>query len=134
MSGNTFYYNKVLCFLNKGINYIILITVLVTMIIVRIFISTDSHWILVVNMLCFDIAVYNLHKDFKNASSEIDSPTVNCTFILLEIILTIVVFLVSIKVIRLNNLFNDLILLGTLLVSLPSRFYVALLTKKYIFK
>lgn len=109
------------------------IVVLMTLIVTRICLEilsdgtqSTEHWISVVNYMGIPIAVYSLYMQVAgncNAFTKGLGAIVCCLLIIPGV-------LIFTQVLTLNSLWNDLILLVTLLISLPTRLYCSLLTKK----
>lgn len=109
------------------------IVVLVTLIVTRIILETLSdgtqsteQWIAVVNYIGLPIAVYSLYMQVAGKCSAF----VKGLGVIVCCLLIIPGVLIFTEVLTLNSLWNDLIMLVTLLISLPTRLYCSLLTKK----
>lgn len=99
----------------------------VALIVVRLFAAEDAPWIGLINYAGLAFAVYTLADTVVSEYRGQDKvATVRGFFILSAIPLIVVAALIFTGSITLDARANDLILLITLLVSLPTRFYVYL--------
>lgn len=97
------------------------------LIVVRLFAAEDAPWIGLINYTGLAFAVYTLADTVVSEYRGQDKVAlIRGLFILLAIPLIVVAALIFTGSITLDARANDLILLITLLVSLPTRFYVYL--------
>lgn len=111
--------------MKKNIDSIIIIVVLLILIGIRIADCGNSAWISFVNFLGLPMALYGLLKQLHNS-------TKFCRGIVSLILIALIGFSVFLLtgVIVLTSQINDIILLVTLLITLPSNYYSFLLRKK----
>lgn len=107
------------------------IALLVTLIVIRVLISSDENtWISLLNYLGLIIAVVSLYLEIhEEYSSYRKLDLVTGVFAVLLIILVVLAGLILTEIIVLNTKCNDIILLLTLLVALPARFYKRLIAR-----
>ena len=106
---------------------IIVFFVLLTLIFVRFVISEDNNtWISLLNYLGLFIAVGSLFLTLCDEFSSREKFSVIAGgFLIVLIILAIIAGLIFAGIIELNTKWNDIILLLTLLASLPTRLYIS---------
>ena len=117
---------------NKNNIYnIITIVVLITLIIVRLFVSTDiTNWINAINFAGIITACFSLYFDtFNECRSYKKINIFSGISILLFCVLAIVEVLILIDIIRISILWNDIITLCVLLISLPTKLHKKILAK-----
>ncbi len=104
---------------------IVEITLLLTLLIVRFFISEENNmWISLLNHFGLIIAVTSLHQDVLLMYRGMPKMSfVTGVFVVILVVLMIAFALIFASVFVPNTKYNDMILLLTLLVSLPARYY-----------
>lgn len=115
--------------MSKKHSGLLIITAIVALGAVRILFGTSeqtSIWIPFVNFLGIPIALYGVFTRINDRCTNV----IRGLFILLFMILIVVAVLILTGVIILNALANDLILLGTLLISLPTDYYCIIFSKR----
>ena len=122
--------------LERNTRTVAIITVLIVLIIVRL-LTTDTggtKWIELINIAGLLIAIFALlnvvYLEFKEYEK---TPLVIGTIFFMLIIVCIIGTLIFTRTITPSQRANDIIMLITLLVSLPSHFYVRLI-KHYVSK
>lgn len=122
--------------LERNTRTVAIITVLIVLIIVRL-LTTDTggtKWIELINIAGLLIAIFALLNDVYLEYKEYEkTPLVIGTIFFMLIIVCIIGTLIFTRTITPSQRANDIIMLITLLVSLPSHFYVRLI-KHYVSK
>lgn len=122
--------------LERNTRTVAIITVLIVLIIVRL-LTTDTggtKWIELINIAGLLIAIFALLNDVYLECKEYEkTPLVIGTIFFMLIIVCIIGTLIFTRTITPSQRANDIIMLITLLVSLPSHFYVRLI-KHYVSK
>ena len=94
-------------------------------------VSTECAWISLVNYIGLVISISGFYIDLDFECSRNPKFTIiRGIFIIVVIIMAILLALIATSVLKLNTLANDLILLITLLVTLPAKFYKQLIKSK----
>lgn len=99
---------------------------LIILIIIRIVLNDKEcgNWISVLNLLGLVFAISALHDEFKQTFGRSEKfDLITGIYFCIIAGLCIVLILVWLNLISLNALWSDIVLLVTLLVSLPVRFY-----------
>ena len=116
---------------NKSNIYnIVTVAILITIIIVRLFLTDIDNWINAINFAGIIIACFSLYcdtfqecKNYKKINMFTGiSILVFCVFVIIEV-------LIVIEIISVSNLGNDVITLCTLLLSLPANLYKKILAE-----
>lgn len=122
--------------LERNTRTVAIITVLIVLIIVRL-LTTDTggtKWIELINIAGLLIAIFALLNDvYLECKGYEKTPLVIGTIFFMLIIACIIGTLIFTRTITPSQRANDIIMLITLLVSLPSHFYVRLI-KHYVSK
>ena len=105
------------------------VVLLVTLIVARLLISSEQNqWISLLNYCGFVIAFIALFLDIYNDfSTRRGFNTITGVFILTLVVLIAFAALILSGVIIISTKCSDVILLGTLLITLPTRFYKSLI-------
>lgn len=113
--------------------YFIIFVALLSFVVVRIIVKGENtKWISLVNYVGFEIAIGALFNDCeKNFKSQKRMANLRGLFIILLFTATIIGALIFTSVITLDSTANDLLLLFTLLLSLPTPLYLEWLKRKY---
>ena len=114
--------------MNRKISSIITIVAIITLCVVRIFFDASpqqSIWIPFINFLGIPIATISVFSQVFSKCSNM----VKGIFLIGFIILTVIAILILTGVLILSPMINDLILLITLLITLPSDLYCNFLSK-----
>lgn len=115
--------------LSKKHSGLLIITALIALGIVRVVFGASEQtaiWIPFINFLGIPIAVYGVFTRVSQRCTDITRGF----FVFLFMVLTVIAVLILTGVIILDALANDLILLVTLLITLPTDFYCIILSKK----
>jgi len=118
-------------FTKERIIDVVVITLIITLIVVRIFAPSDGGiWISFFNYISLVIAYVSVYLEIHSKSSTYEKfNVITGVFVIVLIGLVIFAGLIISEVIKLNAKTNDIILLITLLVTLPTRFYTTLILK-----
>lgn len=113
--------------MNRRISSIVIIIAIFTMCFVRVAFDSSPQqaiWIPLVNFLGIPIAVCGIYSQISSRCSRV----IKGIFVILFGLLTIIAVLILTGAIVLSALINDLILLITLLITLPSELYCQILS------
>ncbi len=112
------------------IKNIVIIVILITFILIRVFINHIDKWIAIINYLGLIIVFANLYFEICQVNESKDKLNIIHGFALLSFIVFTVVFIfLMCDLIKLSSLLNDLILLFTLLISLPEKIYISFISR-----
>lgn len=116
--------------LKDVIKNIVIIVILITFILIRVFINHIDKWIAIINYLGLIIVFANLYFEICQVNESKDKLNIIHGFALLSFIVFTVVFIfLMCDLIKLSSLLNDLILLFTLLISLPEKIYISFISR-----
>ena len=117
--------------INKSNIYNILkIVILFTLIVVRLFSSNINNLINAINFASIIVACFSLYCDtYYECRQHKKIHMFTGIFIFVFCILTIIEVLIAIGIISVSSMWNDIITLCTLLISLPAKLYKRILTE-----
>ena len=118
--------------MNKRIVRDIIVTAaLATLIFVRFFVAAENClWVNAINFAGFIVACTSLYTDVFSECKNMEKVNVlTGVSICLLIVLVIVEILVVLNIIKFSMLWNDIITLSVLLISLPSKLYTKIFVK-----
>lgn len=111
---------------NDCILQAIVAVILFALIVIRVFLKDEEcgNWISVLNSMGLVVAVFTLHDELKKTYGQAKKfDLITGVFVVVIAVFCLLVLLIWLGIISLSTLWSDVILLVTLLVSLPVRFY-----------
>jgi len=110
---------------------VIEIAVLLTLIVVRFFISSDENvWISVLNYVGLILAFSSLYLEIRTDCSTYKKfDFVTGVFVICFVVLSVFAGLILTEIITLSTKASDIIMLVTLLITLPMRFYKSIIAE-----
>lgn len=111
--------------MRRKLYYIVIIVSLLTLICVRLFIDTTPSVIQFINFLALPVAFFNLINELHHAPKSVKG-----TICILFLALIVFSILILSNIVSVSDKTNDIILLITLFISLPAKFYGSLFHHK----
>lgn len=109
--------------MKKYIKDIVIIGILLTLVFFRAF-NNGGCWVSTINFIGLGIVVYDLYSEVCSRNNNNDKlNTLHGLAAIIAVIFAIFLVLIGFQKIHTNNTFDDIILLITLMVSIPKQFY-----------
>jgi hypothetical protein len=115
--------------MESGVKYLAIIAAIITLIIVRLF-CENATIISSMSFLSLIVAILLIYAEVSRTSKKkAGFNYVSGIFIIIFVIMVVILVLIFAEAIVLDDLWNDLTLLVTLLISLPEKFYIRILER-----